>query len=153
MSRKPAKLEHPWTNRFQTPTGEALAEALTEADRDLVVAARSRLDQVEDTLCEIRWLGVPWRWSLVYMLKADRDDALAYLVPEPTRPQICIPLDHSALERVTPRRLSRGVRDGIVFAAEIGGRRWASWPIQSEAQVDELILLVKAKVESRTATA
>jgi hypothetical protein len=89
----------------------------------------------------------------VYTLKADPDDALAYLVPEPGRPQICIPLDYNALERVTPRRLSRAVRDGIIFAAEIGGRRWASWQVQSETQIDELLLLVMAKVESRVATA
>jgi hypothetical protein len=45
------------------------------------------------------------------------------------------------------------VRDGIIFAAEIGGRRWASWQVQSETQIDELLLLVMAKVESRVATA
>ena len=153
MPRKPAKQEPAWTNRFQTPTGDALAGAFEGPAHDLYVHARTGLDQVEDTTCEIRWLGVPWRWSLVYRLKGDPEAVLAYLVPEPGRPQICVPLEYEDLEKITPRRLSRTVRDGIVFAAEVGATRWASWELQSESQADEILSLVRAKLESRIATA
>jgi hypothetical protein len=153
MPRKPAKQEPAWSNRFQTPTGDALAGAMEGMARDLYVNARSGLDQVDDTVCEIRWLGVPWRWSLVYRLKGDPSGVLAYLVPEPGRPQICVPLDYEDLEKVTPRRLSRVVRDGIVFAAEVGATRWAAWELQSESQIQEILGLVRSKQESRIATA
>lgn len=153
MPRKPPKPVDPWKNRFQTPGGDVLFDAIEGPGRDLYEAARTRLDQIADAGCEIRWLGVPWRWSLVYTLASDSGEVLAYLVPDPVKPQLCVPLDYDSLERVTPKRLSRAVRDAIVFAAEVGGVRWACWDLQSETQIDEILLLVKAKVESRTATA
>jgi len=153
MARKSPKVEDAWTNRFQTPTVEALTEALQLPARDLFTSARMKLDEVEDTICEIRWLGVPWRWSLLYALKGETDDALAYLVPDPQKPQLCVPMDCESLERVAPKRLSRAIRDGIVFAAEVGGTRWASWELQSETQIDEILTLARAKVEHRATTA
>lgn len=144
MPRKAPKPEDAWSDRFQAPEPETLETALQDSAHALFMKARTRLDEFEDATCTIRWLGVPWRWSYVYALKGT-SEVLAYLVPEPTKPQICVPMDYDALERVASRRLSRTIRDGIVFAANVGGTRWASWELQSENQLDEILSLVSAK--------
>lgn len=145
MPRKISKPEDVWNDRFQSPDSDALEAGLQDSARDLFAKARARLDELDDTSCSIKWLGVPWRWSLVYTMKG-ADEVLAYLVPEPGKPQICVPMDYDALERVASRRLSRTIRDGIVFAAEVGGTRWASWELQSDNQIEEILTLVNAKL-------
>lgn len=145
MPRKAAKPEDAWSDRFQTPDPLTLEEALEAGPRELFTKARTRLNDFDDAACSVKWLGVPWRWSFVYTLKGTHE-VLAYLVPEPSKPQICVPMDYDALERVASRRLSRTIRDGIVFAAEVGGTRWASWELASDNQLDEILSLVSAKL-------
>jgi len=110
-----------------------------------IEAVRTGLTELSGVRESIVWQGVPWRWTFIYRHEADSQRGLAYLIPQPEKPLLAIPLPAEVVAALQPRKLSRSIRDVIVHAPSVAGLRWATWEIQSESQVEELLSLVTAR--------
>lgn len=133
-----------WTNRFQTPTWDALVSVYAKPAAPLMQQARERLDAIAGLSPTLAWHGPSWRWSLRY--DGHGRSGWAYLVPRPERPQLAVPLETDRLDALKVRKLSKPVRDTIELAPVVAGVAWCEWDLSSKAQVDELAALVAARV-------
>lgn len=134
-----------WTDRFQEPTILGLEGELSEAHRALFVKARAGFRNLEGVRESVEWAGIPMRWSFVYRIKG-QERALAYLVPDPTKPTLVLPLTLSDIEAILAKRIPKFVHQSIIHAAEVDGVRWAQWFLTSLPQVRELSRLVACKL-------
>jgi hypothetical protein len=136
----------PWENRYRTPAAADLIAELEPAAAELFRHVRSGL-----TLCAmgevLAWHGIPWRWSFRYSLASDRTP-VAYLVPQPDRAILILPLPAS-LASDGEAKYSRHIRDVVALTPPVGGVRWTHWPLSSRSQADELILLARRSAEDR----
>lgn len=153
----------PWANKFQRPTPEQLvSQCETKQLGQLVAAARQELAAMAGVSEALSWEGVPWRWSFVYTLAesvratgsehaAVQAHPLAYMIPDPQRPQVAVPMSGQLVEALPMRRLKRFVRDGIVHSRIVGEVYWPSWDFGARSQLDEIMDLVvrKHKMVSR----
>ncbi len=137
-----------WTHRFASPAVEDLLGELDQEHKELVEHARTCLGKIEGVVERLSWQGIPWRWTLVYADQSDPDTLLAYVVPEPGRPQISVPLPTNVINQIKPRRVSRIVRDGILQASHVGEMYWPSWDLTSKTGVGEIIQLVKLRASA-----
>jgi hypothetical protein len=133
-----------WTDRFQTPSARALETDLPEPHLAVVRAVRSGFQGLDDVVESIEWTGIPMRWSFVYRLKG-QNRALAYLVPDPSKPTLVLPLTYDDIEAILKRTSPKFIREGIVHATEVDRVRWAQWPLTSLSQVKELTRLAPCK--------
>jgi hypothetical protein len=142
-----------WNNRFERPFSAdfLLAQLLDETRRELAAAARSALLQLEGVTESVEWLGVPWRWTLVYRSESDAERPLAYLVPEPARPQLAIPMTVPMIRSLPARRLKKFVRDAIVFSRAVADVHWPTWELTARPQLDDVLDLVARKHRFLTA--
>jgi hypothetical protein len=136
-----------WQERFSTPRLEQLLARYAPPVADLVPPLLAGLRGIEGVGEELRWFGIPWRWSLGFRHARDLSREWAVLVLKPDKPDLIVPLTHALLERFPSRRFTRGVRDGIVHAPQVAGVFWAQWEITSRPQVDELLDLLKVKMD------
>ena len=135
-----------WTNRFTSPTVEDLIADIDIEHRELFDHARTCLGKLDGIVERLSWQGIPWRWTLVYAAESDPDTLLTYLVPEPGRPQISVPLRTEIINQIKPRKISRIVRDGILQASHVDQVYWPSWDLASKTGIGEIIQLVKLRV-------
>ena len=96
----------------------------------------------------IEWRGVPWRWSFVYRIEGDWERPWAYLVPQPGKPILAIPLSATMAGSATVRKLSRGLRDAILFSTQVAGVSWPQWELTSRPQLEEILGLARKKHET-----
>ena len=146
--------KHPWANKFRKPSAdELLAQYGSKQLSQLVGGARSELAGLNGIVETLSWNGVPWRWSFEYRTdglclsgppQAPRQ-ALAYLVPDPLRPQIAVPLTAEMIDLLPVRRLKRFVREGIVHGRIVAQVYWPSWEFALRSQLDEVMDLVVRK--------
>lgn len=130
-----------WEDRFRTPTAEELLGALGKQLSSLTIAVRDRMTSLTGCHEELTWHGIPWRWTFVYRSEARPDRAVSYLVPQPSKPFLVLPISQDAIGKIPLRKLSRPVRDSLGAASLINGFYWAQWDLQSRAQLDELLLI------------
>jgi len=125
-----------WRNQFAEPTTDALVAEVESDPRKLLNLLRKgllALDKCEETL---GWHGIPWRWSLEYTVKGE---TRAYIVPEPERPALAMPIRAAEIDAISLRSLSRPVREGVVNAAYVAGVLWAEWELTAATQVNDLL--------------
>lgn len=150
-----------WTNKFQTPTVQMLRDGYPKAVHGVIDAARAALNDLEGIDETVAWNGVPWRWTLVYHVhqpaatpRGRRVAAatggppprpMAYLIPDPTRLQLCVPLTREQIAGLPIRRFKKSVRDGIVFARAVAGVSWPTWDLPSRAAVEDVSDLLRRK--------
>ena len=149
MSRRSTSIRCPWEDRFRTPAVEELREGLGGDHTPLFDHVRERL-RTQGLDESLAWNGVPWRWSLVYRADAA---TIAYLVPQPGKPMIALVLPAAQLASLPVRKMSRTVRDGIIFSARVGGMHWPTWEITSKTLADEVVGLLRSRAAGVTATA
>ncbi len=142
-----------WSDRFRAPTTDELKAALGKQPAHLLEATRNRLLDFPNVREELSWQGIPWRWSFVYRWEAEPDRAWAYVIPEPGKPRLALPLNAELITRLPARKLSKPVRDGIVQATEVAQVRWAQWELTSKTLLDELLIIAGLKHEALTAQA
>jgi hypothetical protein len=147
----------PWANKFQRPTPEVLvSQCESKQLSQLVRAARQEIVSLAGVSETLSWLGVPWRWSFVYTLEesaqtaesphaAVRAHPLAYMIPDPQKPQVAVPMSGQLVEALPMRRLKRFARDGIVHCRIVGEVYWPSWDFSARTQLDEIMDLVVRK--------
>lgn len=143
--------KHPWANKFRRPTpDELIAQYGSKQLAQLVAAARAELSRLAGVAETLSWNGVPWRWSFEYRAERPAPGAagaqpLAYLVPDPQRPQIAVPLTAEMIDLLPVRRLKRFVREGIVHGRIVAQVYWPSWEFALRSQLDEIMDLVVRK--------
>lgn len=131
-----------WSNRFAMPTIGELRTGLNAEVGPVFDHARQSLAQLPGVVETLKWMGVPWSWSLVYG-PAGEPDAWAFLVPEPGRLQIAMTLPSDRLGDIPLKRLSRFLRDGLMQTQVVGRACWPTWIVGSLAQVDEVAKLIQ----------
>lgn len=132
-----------WENRFHVPTAEQLVTGVTKSLVPATDLSRRTLLEVESSVESVQWRGV-WRWTLVYAA-SPAEPGLAYIIPEPSKPRLCIPFPESQLGDLPLKRLSKIVRDGLMAAPIVAGTCWPVWEIQNKAQVAEVLTLLEFK--------
>ncbi|GAB4386606.1 MAG: hypothetical protein Kow0022_16110 [Phycisphaerales bacterium] len=133
-----------WEDQFTRPDRASLLAGLNKQDQVLVDRCLERLESVPKARAAIRWHGIPWRWTFCF--ESDKRDPIAFVVPEPRRPRLAIPLSADDLDRVNMRKLSRPLKEGIALAAAINGIVWTEWVLSSKSQTDELFTLVESRL-------
>jgi hypothetical protein len=134
----------PWEDRFRTPTPADLRAAITRSAHAAVELAAETLTSREAVRESVQWRGV-WNWTLVYSHNGDPEPAWAYIIPDPGRPRLCIPVAEETVSDLPVKRLARTVRDGVSHAPAVNGVRWPVWDILTKAQVEEVLSLLEFK--------
>lgn len=140
-----------WLNKFQVP-----APSIANLKDGYPKPAHGVFDATRDALCElggvseaVAWHGVPWRWTLVYRLgeapEVPGTRAFAYIIPDPARLQVCIPLTRDQVAVLPMRRFKKVVRDTIVFARTVAGVSWPTWDIPSAQALEDVRELLRRK--------
>lgn len=133
-----------WANRFATPTLTALLHPLKAAHAPHVRHARAKLLAIQGMKEVVAWQGV-WRWTLVYTHPSLPGQVWAFLVPDPSRPLIAVPVAESVLPALPPKYLTRPVRDGLVLAPVVGGVRWATWEVTSNSLAENVLAIAASR--------
>ena len=145
MPRTCVQSRLPWADRFRTPTEDELLGAVSEHLRPAVECIRGELMGLAGTSVSVEWVGIPWRWSLVFRARG-MERVLAYVIPCPERPVFVMPLTNGDLEVILSKRTPKYICDGIQRAAEVGGVRWAQWDISAWNQAHELAQLAERRL-------
>ncbi len=136
-----------WQDRFVTPNPEALVAAVRAAE-----TAATHFDELRDALNTdlalretLGWHGIPWRWSFAYTVPGhpDQTHPLAYLIPEPARPQIALPIRADAADAIGATKLHRSIKDGLANGKLVGDTLWAEWELASVPRIPDLITLLR----------
>src|SRR6185436_5942499 len=112
---------------------------------DLTRGLRERLLAFEGVSERLEWQGVPWRWTLVYSCQLDPTRAFAYIIPDPAKPQVAIPLTVNMVQALPLKRMRKAVRDGVVFSRLIAGVYWPGWALEAVGQLDDVIEIMQRK--------
>jgi hypothetical protein len=136
-----------WNDRFRKPSADTLVSEVGKSLVPAVELAREQLLAVSGVRESVSWQGVPWRWSLLYKHESIAGRAWVYLIPQPQRAIVVVPLTGEGVSALPLRRLLKPVRDGITHAKQVDGVRWAQWEVQSKAQIETLMKLAKIQLE------
>lgn len=144
-SKKQHVQRNAWEDRFKTPATQDLCEGINRQFSGLFDAARDRLRGFPGISEGLSWEGLPWRWTLTYRLPTDNGRAWAYLVPDPNKPQIALPLPIAMVSALPMHRFKKHVKDGVLQGRMVDGVYWATWDIASKQQLSEILELVQHK--------
>lgn len=147
MASSSIKSRDPWKDRFHTPSFDELVASFNRQLGSLLELARHKLLEFPGIRDEVAWQGIPWRWAVVFRWDAEPTRPWAYLVPEPGKPRLVLPLPADVIARLPARRLTKPTRDGIVHSAEVSGVHWAQWDLSNRPQLDELMVIAGMKHE------
>lgn len=134
-----------WANRFATPSLMALLHPLKAAHAPHIRHARAKLLSIQGMQEVVAWQGV-WRWTLVYTHPSLPNQVWAFLVPDPSRPLLAVPVAEAVLSSLPPKHLTRAVRDGLVLAPVVAGVRWATWELTSNTLAENVLAIAASRV-------
>lgn len=138
-----------WSDKFHAPTVSQLRDGYPKPLAPVFDAAREQLLALEGVSETVAWHGVPWRWTLVYRCagedRAAVTRAFAYIVPDPSKLQVCVPLGREIVAELPMRRFKKNIRDTIVHARSVAGVSWPSWDAPTRAALDDILDLVQRK--------
>ncbi len=124
-----------WHDQFTPGCPDRLTNEIDEQFAPAFATIKKRLDGLDHLSCEVRWMGIPWRWSYVY--HADEGD-IAYLVPDPQSPMLAMPIALEQLASVETKKLARSVREGIARARVVDETAWVEWELASQAASNDV---------------
>ncbi len=152
---KPAETARPaWTDRWNPPTFEQLMAPQKEQHFNLLSKLLENIGLFEGVESSIVWYGSAWKWTIEYRLTGEGQAAaepLAYFVPDPESPILCIPLREQMIAQLPMKRLNRYIRDGIRSAKCAVEVHWARWSPTAMTEVEHLTDLIKRKHKMITA--
>ncbi len=156
MSPNPATYtpRRPWEDRWNQPTEPQLLEPIGEQHHKYFAHLMQLLDQFEGVRRTVVWYGRSWRWTIqyeVYDAEGRSLGVLAYIIPRPESPQICISLTEAQVAKLPMRRLNRYIRDGIQAAKAAVTTHWATWSPTAMTEAEQLHDLLKRKHKFLTA--
>jgi hypothetical protein len=135
-----------WSDKFRMPSIDELRAGLAKQGQSVFDDARRRLNELDGVTETLVWEGVPWRWTLVYTGPSGTEPrVIAYLIPDPQRIQLCVPLSQDHVDRLPLKRMKKSLRDGIVFARNVAGMWWPTWDVPSKTAVEEVLDLVSRR--------
>jgi hypothetical protein len=143
MARKSAlPPRRAWEDRYRTPNPEDLIRGMEGPGRELFLHVRGELAALAGVRESLSWQGIPWRWSFSYRMAGGRE-AFAFLVPQPGRPLLGLPLGECVFDTVLESKISKPVREAILHAPAIGSVRWTQWELTSRTQAEDLLILAR----------
>lgn len=135
-----------WHDKFSTPEVVDLIGEVNATHRPVFEAARDRLLQIAGVQEDLRWMGVPWRWCLAYLAKSAPERPIAYLIPEPAKPTMSVPLTGRTLSNTQVKSLSRLQREALVNGTRVGEVVWTNWELVSKTVLGEAMGMVELKM-------
>jgi hypothetical protein len=157
----------PWNDKFTRPAPEALGAVYPAAIQDLLRDVRAGLGALSGLEASLDWQGVPWRWTFVYRGTGDLAEhatpasggptpvnspsglsllrAFAYVVPDPARLQVCIPLTGAQIEALPAKKIKRPVKDVIAAAGSVAGVWWPTWELTGPGVLEDVLDLAARK--------
>ena len=141
-------LQRAWSDRFRQPDAADLLTGLRGAAGNAFRHARYVL-LAEGATERLVWLGT-WCWSFAFQLGKDDDRAWVYLIPEPGKPSVCVPVPEGALSGAQASQLPKCVREAVAKASVVGGVRWPQWEVLGKSQVEEPISLARLLAPQQT---
>lgn len=139
-----------WADRFRSPTSTQLLADIPAALRPTTTMTRDRLRKYPEATESLAWLGT-WQWTLQFRTPTSNGVSWVYLIPNPQRPQVCVPVHDTTLAAVAPKLLSRAIRETLSLAPTVDGVRWATWDVQSRTQMEALLAFAEACANARPA--
>jgi hypothetical protein len=136
-----------WEDRFTAPTVDELLAGFGKQQLQLIEHAREGLLGFEGVTERVTWLGIPWRWTLAYGVDGSGDRPWAYLVPQPGKPLLALPMNADMVKALPMRRLPKFIRDVIAFSPRVAGVHWLQWELTGRGMVDEVLSLARRKHE------
>lgn len=147
MARKAVKPRIAWEDRFAPPDADDLLDPFPKYQVGFIGQIREGMTGLDGVVESIVWHGVPWRWTFAFASESEPERPWAYLVPQPGRPLLAMPLTGEVIAALPMRKLSKSVRDGLALASRVGGVYWPQWPLVGRAQVEELIGIARRRHE------
>ncbi len=141
MSSATLKPRPVWADRFTRPASEILASGFAKLAQGAFDLARVRFMGVEGIREEVQWRGV-WNWTFGYFQADEAEPALAFLIPDPERPRICLPFPDALIGDLPARKLARTVRDVLAHSPVVDGLRWPMWDLASKTETEEILALL-----------
>lgn len=148
-----AKPRSLWEDRFGRPTIESLLAACPRSVLPFIDHARERLKKVKGVAEQLAWQGIPWRWTLTYCHPQELERAFAFVVPDPAKPRLAVPIPDRILAEVPLKKASKPFRDAIQQAPIVGAVRWCQWELQTKGLIEEIVDLAILKVTADAALA
>jgi hypothetical protein len=145
MGYSPKKTRTAWEDRFRTPSLEELREQYNRQVLSLVDMALDRLRGYGDLSEDLAWQGLPWRWTIIFRSAKDGTNAWAYLVPDPEKPKLSMPLTAEMVQAMPLHRMKKHVRDGVLLSRLVDGIYWATWDLTGKDQLKDVLELVDRK--------
>lgn len=148
MTTPTYELTSPWEDRWVKPEVEQLLKPLDEQRRKVVDILLDQIGAYPGVHQTLIWHGTAWRWTLQLSLY-DNDgkliETLAYLVPNPESPVLCIPMRPQMVDKLPLKRLNRYIRDGIRVAKRAVDVYWATWTPTAVTETEHLMDLIKRR--------
>jgi hypothetical protein len=141
----PSKTRLAWLDRFKAPTPDDLLAPFNKQSSALIEHTRQKFRSVEGVKEDLGWHGV-WNWTFSFRVPGE-ERPWAYLIPDPARPRVSIPVMDEMIPDLPIRKLSKFVRDGLAHAPVVDGVRWASWDHLSKTQADEIVSLAQLRLK------
>lgn len=126
------KRAEPWRDRFRTPRVVDLINAAPGSTAAIVRAVREQVIANTESTEAVRWLGIPWRWTLAFTRRGT-DEPWLYLVPNPAEPRIAAVLSAEFVESLLRTCVVKSVREGAASARVVGATAWVEWRVESVA--------------------
>lgn len=156
-----------WNDKFARPGAADLVALHAELARGALVRVRAGFGGLSGLQESVDWQGVPWRWTFVFRGTGDLIEhsppatagpapvaspsglsllrAFAYVVPEPGKVQVCVPLTGAQIEAMPLKKMKRPVREGIATARSVAGVWWPTWELGGTAADVEDVLDVAGR--------
>ena len=139
------KRRTPWDDKFNRPTEEQLAEVYQSPLRELFDDLRTRINAFEGASEELVWLNSPWRWCFRYALEGDPTAGWCYLVPDPEKPKVGMPLTGDMLRAMPLHRFKKHIKESLAVSQQVGDVAWATFDVAARTQLDDVMDMVKRK--------
>jgi hypothetical protein len=134
-----------WEDRYHTPTVSELVGAVGKPQCDLLEWVRQQFRELDGVRELVVWQGIPWRWSLTYSVH--RNQPWVYLVPQPGKPAIAIPLSQELAAEVAAKKFSKAIKDAVALAPLVGSIRWVQCDLTARTQGEDLVALARRAYE------
>ncbi len=80
----------------------------------------------------VRWLGIPWRWTLAFT-RGGAAEPWLFLIANPDTPRLAAVLPAELAESLAHSCAVKIVREGAASARVVGDTAWAEWPVDTVA--------------------
>ncbi len=138
----------PWEDRWSQPQVKQLLDPIEEQRRKVVDILIKKINAYPGVHQTLIWHGSAWKWTLQFSLYGTDGkliDTLAYLVPNPETPVLCIPLKPATVEKLPLKRLNRYIRDAIRVSKRAVDIHWAVWTPSAVTETEHLMDLIKRR--------